>query len=261
VLLIISGPFYKDVETSLYYLNSRYYNPEIGRFINADGLVGPIGGILTHNMYAYGLNNPVMNTDPSGYFVITTSLLIGAAIFGAVLGGTVAGVGAYNSGHSLGESLLIGAGGALGASMALGGAIAAGGTLFGLSSGGSIAAGLGISIGISATTGGVNSIIGQSVKNNKFTADFNRTSNDMFQSGINGALNFGIGLWMGGAGLYNIPKGSNPGIIDFGVRVTLTNIIGGGWRFANSAIFREINGETEEWRESIWRMRDWIIGY
>jgi hypothetical protein len=52
----------------LYYLNSRYYNPEIGRFINADGLVGQPGEILSHNIYAYCGNNPVMNIDPSGYF-------------------------------------------------------------------------------------------------------------------------------------------------------------------------------------------------
>ncbi|QVK19576.1 hypothetical protein KHQ81_06170 [Mycoplasmatota bacterium] len=45
------------------YLQSRYYNPEIGRFINADGIVGKKGVILSHNMYAYTLNNPVMGTD------------------------------------------------------------------------------------------------------------------------------------------------------------------------------------------------------
>ena len=32
--------YYYDVESEMYYLNSRYYDPEIGRFINADGLVG-----------------------------------------------------------------------------------------------------------------------------------------------------------------------------------------------------------------------------
>ncbi len=61
------GLFYKDVETGLYYLNSRYYNPEIGRFINADGLIGETGKLLSHNMYAYCGNNPVMRVDPSGY--------------------------------------------------------------------------------------------------------------------------------------------------------------------------------------------------
>ncbi len=55
-----------DKETSLYYLNSRYYNPEIGRFINADGLIGEPGAILGHNLYAYTQNNPVMKVDPSG---------------------------------------------------------------------------------------------------------------------------------------------------------------------------------------------------
>jgi RHS repeat-associated protein len=57
-----------DIETGLYYLQSRYYDPTIGRFISADGLVGEIGDLLTHNMYAYCANNPVMNVDPSGEF-------------------------------------------------------------------------------------------------------------------------------------------------------------------------------------------------
>ena len=56
-----------DNETDFYYLNSRYYNPELGRFINADGLVGEQGELLAHNMYAYAMNNPIMMVDPSGY--------------------------------------------------------------------------------------------------------------------------------------------------------------------------------------------------
>ena len=55
-----------DSETNLYYLNSRYYNPETGRFINADELLGSVGDILGHNMYAYTQNNPVMRVDPNG---------------------------------------------------------------------------------------------------------------------------------------------------------------------------------------------------
>ena len=57
-----------DNETGLYYLNSRYYNPDWGRFINADGLAGATGAIGTHNMYSYCLNNPVMRSDPSGFW-------------------------------------------------------------------------------------------------------------------------------------------------------------------------------------------------
>ncbi len=57
-----------DNETGWYYLNSRYYNPEISRFINADGLIGKTGDILGHNLYSYCQNNPVMMVDSSGYW-------------------------------------------------------------------------------------------------------------------------------------------------------------------------------------------------
>lgn len=81
------GSFYKDVETGLYYLNSRYYNPEIGRFINADGLVGPVGGILTHNMYTYAINNPMMMVDPDGEF---PWLILAAVLLFTPIGGIAA---------------------------------------------------------------------------------------------------------------------------------------------------------------------------
>ncbi|WP_242854279.1 RHS repeat-associated core domain-containing protein [Oxobacter pfennigii] len=55
-----------DTETGLYYLQSRYYNPEWCRFINADGFIGQIGGLLSHNLFAYSMNNPVNFSDPSG---------------------------------------------------------------------------------------------------------------------------------------------------------------------------------------------------
>ncbi len=59
-----------DKETGLFYVGSRYYNPEIGRFINADDtsiLQATQGQLLSHNLFAYCLNNPVMYSDPSGY--------------------------------------------------------------------------------------------------------------------------------------------------------------------------------------------------
>ena len=55
-----------DRETGLYYLQSRYYNPEIGRFINADAYISTGQGILGNNMFAYCGNNPVNRIDPTG---------------------------------------------------------------------------------------------------------------------------------------------------------------------------------------------------
>ena len=58
--------YYYDTETSLYYLQSRYYDPESCRFISADAYI-VAGNYLTGiNMFAYCLNNPVMYSDPSG---------------------------------------------------------------------------------------------------------------------------------------------------------------------------------------------------
>jgi RHS repeat-associated protein len=61
-----------DTETGLYYLQSRYYNPEWGRFINADGIIGQTGELLGHNLYVYTKNNPVNMSDKSGFRPIYT---------------------------------------------------------------------------------------------------------------------------------------------------------------------------------------------
>ena len=55
-----------DAETGLYYLQSRYYNPQWGRFLNADAYGGEIGKLLSHNIYVYCINNPINKYDPSG---------------------------------------------------------------------------------------------------------------------------------------------------------------------------------------------------
>lgn len=48
-------------------MQSRYYNPEWGRFINADGITGVTGELLSHNMFAYCANDPVNLTDSTGF--------------------------------------------------------------------------------------------------------------------------------------------------------------------------------------------------
>ena len=65
--------YYYDVETGFYYLQSRYYDPEVGRFINADGYISTGQGILGYNMFAYCLNNPIMFVDFSGLCAMSWS--------------------------------------------------------------------------------------------------------------------------------------------------------------------------------------------
>ena len=72
--------YYFDSETNFYYLNSRYYSPEFCRFISPDSVdyLEPrsFNGL---NLYCYCANNPIMNIDPSGHFLIA-AILIGLAI-------------------------------------------------------------------------------------------------------------------------------------------------------------------------------------
>ena len=77
--------YYFDSETNLYYLNSRYYDANTGRFINADDIDILDGGkdhLLENNIFAYCLNNPMIYSDDEGEWV---HLAIGAAV-GAVAG-------------------------------------------------------------------------------------------------------------------------------------------------------------------------------
>ena len=60
--------YYYDSETGFYLTGTRYYDPEIGRFINADGYVSTGQGVLGNNMFAYCGNNPVNRADPTGMF-------------------------------------------------------------------------------------------------------------------------------------------------------------------------------------------------
>ena len=59
--------YYYDNDTGWYYLQTRYYNPIWGRFINADGEFSEVGGdILGYNLFAYCFNNPINMGDPIG---------------------------------------------------------------------------------------------------------------------------------------------------------------------------------------------------
>lgn len=59
---------YSDNETGFYYLNARYYNPEIGRFMQEDAYHGNINNASTLNLYNYCGSNPIAYEDSTGHF-------------------------------------------------------------------------------------------------------------------------------------------------------------------------------------------------
>ena len=86
--------YYYDSETGFYYLQSRYYDPNTCRFINADSYASTGQSYLGYNMFAYCGNNPINFIDYAGessigasigYIFLSVSLVIVAAITGATV--------------------------------------------------------------------------------------------------------------------------------------------------------------------------------
>ena len=86
-----------DLFEGLYYLQSRYYNPGWGRFINADGYASTGQGIVGNNMFAYCGNNPVNCKDTEG------------TIAGLIIGGIIGAVTGALSAKASGQNVLFGA--------------------------------------------------------------------------------------------------------------------------------------------------------
>ena len=105
--------YYYDIETGFYYLKSRYYDPQVGRFINADSIdeahdaKGIVNGL---NLYSYCNNNPVMHRDDDGdswwkgignwfknnwKWVAGAAIVVGLAIATVATGGAAAGVAGF----------------------------------------------------------------------------------------------------------------------------------------------------------------------
>ena len=129
---------------------SRYYDPEIGRFLNADDVnyLDPetIGGL---NLYAYCLNNPIKYSDCSGHFPFLIALILG---LGIIVGGALGGKHAYDKAVKAGKT---------GADLfwsTVGGAILGAGV--GLAIGGAVVFTIGITAGIAG--GLATSILGVS---------------------------------------------------------------------------------------------------
>ena len=102
--------YYYDTESGLYYLGSRYYDPQVKRFINADGAaLAAIGsynnGLTDKNYFAYCDNDPVSRKDDIGTFFNT--------IIGGIVGGITAACSAALSGESGRNIAAAAAGGAV----------------------------------------------------------------------------------------------------------------------------------------------------
>ena len=80
-----------DTETGLYYVYSRYYDPEIGRFISPEpnvdhGEFDEGAELLSYNVFVYCANNPVNSFDPDGEAVANIVGGIVGGVAGAALG-------------------------------------------------------------------------------------------------------------------------------------------------------------------------------
>ena len=144
--------YYYDSETNLYYLNSRYYSPEMCRFLNADDSDIIDGGndhALENNLFAYCLNNPIIFKDEDGEWV---HLAVGAAV-GAVVSGAISAISQYKTTGNINWGVV----GVNAVSGAISGAIA--------STGISLIA----SVGVNAALGAGTYIAEQKVKREKVT--------------------------------------------------------------------------------------------
>ncbi len=69
-----SGPGYtghvNDPDTGLVYMQARYYDPAVGRFVSTDPAIPITGNTFDFGRYTYANNNPVANTDPTGEFPV-----------------------------------------------------------------------------------------------------------------------------------------------------------------------------------------------
>ena len=110
--------YFFDQDTEMYYLKTRYYSPELGRFISADSEVGSVGNTMGMNMFAYCLCNPINYADENGNWPSwATKLCIGLAVIAVLAVAAAITVATGGAGACLVTSMLVGAikGAAIGA--------------------------------------------------------------------------------------------------------------------------------------------------
>ena len=250
--------YYQDDETQLYWVSSRYYSPELCRWISPDSIeyLDPqsINGL---NLYAYCGNDPINKYDPTGHFAITlTTLLIGGLIAGAIGAGIGLGTAVYKDvkedgvwfngdwtdyfGRTLGGFV---AGFGVGICTVLGagvGAAALGGTTATLFTSTGLTLSLGSALGIGSGVAFATGMAGYAVRTGISRSEDFKVQNMFIEGGFNavsGALSV-LGGYLGGmAGVHNTvftkllsQKG------DFWLRLLVENVFTAGFKLTNALI-------------------------
>ena len=174
--------YYYDAETGFYYLQSRYYDPAICRFINADTYLSTGQGMLGHNMFTYCGNNPVNYCDSSGRFFFT--------LLGAMIGAAAGYIDAFIAGEDPIKGAIAG-----GVSGAIAGAGVDIGVIITVSTGG---AGIGWGFAAAVGLGAAGAAIGTAISNDwKMKKDGESLALQYMESALIGgmanAISFGLG--------------------------------------------------------------------
>ena len=198
-----------DSDSGYYYLQSRYYDPEMGRFINADDYPTTGQGLTGNNMFAYCGNNPISRADTSGFFFFT---VLGAAI-GAATGYL--------------DALLMGTDPETGLKAGLvSGAIAGAGVDIGvLVTAGTGGTGMGAGLAIAGAFGAAGSIVGTGISSDWTASGIEYVGAGLVGAGMN-MISFGLAPING-----EIPKAAPKYMIDMlmyeGQRCLAENVIAG----------------------------------
>ena len=224
-----------DRETGLYYLQSRYYNPTIGRFINADSQLAT-GDFTGLNLFSYCQNNPVVLKDPNGKLGI---IAIAGIVVSGIIGGAVAAISAASSGKDGWE---------VAANFAIGAAVGAGTAAVAVAASAAMiagtittAAGTGVVAGSSAVIGALGDGLSQLTEYafHKDEADYTYDPiastvsivHSAFTNTISGVMSLGINTTFASstdelAGLFVSGEASTAlGGIDFAIRQLISAVI------------------------------------
>lgn len=151
-----------DDSTGLYYYGGRYYDAQLGRFIQPDRYVQNLADPQMLNRHSYARNNPVRYVDPSGHFVFLAALLFvaaSAAVTGAIGAAVSVGVAAATGNiHNFGDFAKA-AGKGFVAGAAAGGTGAVGALVMGPAIAGGLLGSVALGAGSGAVGGGVGSVL------------------------------------------------------------------------------------------------------